>query len=509
MPENDVLERLEANLQEIVTDTKARIAALETRETPEGLSEEQTRTLIEQVITSAASDPDSEFYRKLRFAGQGAPELIGSKFARWNMTAGDIEFLYDLQTSLAGQRKVGGGTHPGPSEELTRAFKAISDAVYMDEAEVRRIDMQALDGVFPRIRKNGRRVDEAGYQRAVRAAMDSAESGYGSQLIGAQYVGQLWDAARPLQRIFPLFNSFEMTAPTTYLPVEADIPEMLFVAENTADNSSEYGAVNTGSNRVSVTAKKFVLHQIWSGEMEEDSIIPFLPFLQRQAALSLAYYSDSLLLNGDTTNASTGNINLDDADPADTKHYLAFDGLRHAGLVDNTANSKDLARAIQLNDFFVARSRMAQDSYAPMHWGVPTDAADLVHICDMSTYFGLLNLDEFVTVDKYGPGATALTGEVGRVGGHPLIATQVMSLTEADGKLSTTGSNNVKGQVATVNRRGSVIGWRRHVKLETERLPARDQTRLVYSLRLGFGQFSPTGARSAIEHCDVIYDITV
>lgn len=41
------------------------------------------------------------------------------------------------------------------------------------------------------------------------------------------------------------------------------------------------------------------------------------------------------------------------------------------------------------------------------------------------------------------------------------------------------------------NRRGFRHGWRRRVKVENERLPAGDVTRIVYSLRNGFGRFSP------------------
>ena len=38
---------------------------------------------------------------------------------------------------------------------------------------------------------------------------------------------------------------------------------------------------------MAVSAAKFVIHQMWSGEMEEDSIIPFVPFLRAQAAASV------------------------------------------------------------------------------------------------------------------------------------------------------------------------------------------------------------------------------
>jgi len=343
------------------------------------------------------------------------------------------------------------------------------------------------------------------YQRAMRA-MDTAESGFGSQLIGAQYVGELWTGAQAQARVFSQISSFMMTDPTAYLPVEADLPEMLFVSESTANNSSNYDTVKTGSNRVQVNAKKFVIHQMWSGEMEEDSIIPFIPFLRRQAARSLAHYSDSLVLNGDTTNAATGNINLDDADPADTKHYLAFDGIRHAGLVDNTANSLDVSGALTIDHLRRQRGRMLSATYKH-DWGHPNDPMDLMYVGDPETVDVVSFFDECLTVDKFGPGATILNGQQGKVLSHPLISSIDVSKTEADGKVSTTGSNNTKGQLVTFNRNGAVVGTRRNVQVETERLPATDQTRIVYSLRAGFGRFTPTGAASGIEWADVLYNV--
>jgi len=299
-----------------------------------------------------------------------------------------------------------------------------------------------------------------------------------------------------------------MLHPTAYLPVEVDIPEMLFVTENAANNSSDYTTVKTGSQRVQVDAKKFIIHQMWSGEMEEDSIIPFVPFLRRQAALSVAHYADSLALNGDTTNAATGNINLDDADPADTKHYLAFDGIRHAALVDNTGNAVDVAGAITLNALNNLRALMI-DTTRLVDWGHPTDSDDLVFASDPFTADKVAMFDEYLTVDKYGPQATVFNGEAGRILGHRHISTIAISKTEADGKVSTTGGNNTKGQVVAFNRRGYKVGWRRRVMVESERLPGRDQTRIVYSLRLGLGRFTPTGAASGIESTAVAYDISL
>ena len=89
--------------------------------------------------------------------------------------------------------------------------------------------------------------------------------------------------------------------------------------------------------------------------------------------------------------------------------------------------------------------------------------------------------------------------------GHPVISSIAVPKTEADGKVSyDTPANNTKGQLVTFNRRGYVVGWRRRLKLETERIPATDQMRIVASLRMGFGRFTPTGAASGIESADVI-----
>jgi hypothetical protein len=504
-------------IEELGTEVRQRLDAIN-EQVSSSTSDEKLRQLMTEAIAGLKDDED--FVRKIRFgAGQTETQLVGTKYARWGLSVSDVEFLHDLMTAQTGMARKGGGVHPGPSEELTRTFSSISAARYLSADKIQAMDKRAIDDLFPRIpvaefhgkdralARAGKYELTAAYQTAIRA-MDTAESGFGSQLIGAQYVHDLWDAPRKLGRVFPLIDSFEMTDPTAYLPVEVDIPEMLFVSENTANNSSEYTTTKTGSQRVQVDAKKFIIHQMWSGEMEEDSIIPFVPFLRRQAALSVAHYADSLVLNGDTTNAGTGNINLDDADPADTKHYLAFDGIRHAALVDNTGNAVDVAGAITLSQLNNLRALMI-DSTRLVDWGHPTNSDDLVYVSDPFTADKVAMFDEYLTVDKYGPQATVFNGEAGRILGHRHISTIAMSKTEADGKVSTTANNNTKGQVAALNTRGYKVGWRRRVMVETERLPGRDQTRIVYSLRLGLGRFTPTGAASGIESTAVAYDISL
>jgi len=498
----------------MLNDVQARLKSLPEHVTSDDAFEKRAAAIARQIVEAAINDPSSEFHRKLKFAGS-EPRIAGSKFARHGLTASDVEFLYDLQMA---ERANGRGR--GPSADLENAFKSISDAVYMPESDVRAIDQRALDNLFPRIpvasyagadrdlAAKGMWWATDAYRTATKASMDTTQSGYGNQIIGAQYVRDLWMAARTESRVFALLNSFEMTDPVAYLPVEADLPEMLLYGESTSSTQSPNPSVNSGTNRVSITAQKLGFNQYWSGEMDEDSLIPFVPFLRQQLAVATAHYMDSLVLNGDTTTASTGNINLVDSTPGSTKHYLAFNGIRRVGLTDNTGNSKNANGALTYSLLKEQQKRMRNDTYL-QDWGHPTNPADLVYVCDPDTADKAAMLDEVITVDKFGTNATVLTGQIGRVGQNALITSMAMAKTNATGNVSNTSANNTKGQVVAFNRNGFKVGYRRRVRVETWRDIRTDQNVLALYVRVGFGRYSPTGAASGIDAADVLYNITV
>ena len=208
------------NVEELVQDIHTRFEALSAQ-----TDEARIAKIVKDTIGGLTDD--DPFVRKMRFGtDDGDARLIGSKFARWGYTQADVEFLYDLMRASQGKR-TNEGAHPGPSTELTRSFEAVSKAYYMTDAQIREIDRQAIDELYPRVPKHELRGmnREQWVEAQLRASsMDSGTSGYGSQLVGAQYVGNLWDAAFQEGRIAPLIPTFEMTAPTAYLPVAVDMP---------------------------------------------------------------------------------------------------------------------------------------------------------------------------------------------------------------------------------------------------------------------------------------------
>ena len=324
-------------------------------------------------------------------------------------------------------------------------------------------------------------------------AMDTAETGFGLELIGAQYVREMWMAARNDDSIVSAIREIPMTDPTTVVPIDGALPGMLFVGESTSASATAYTTSKTASQRVTLSAKKFTIQQIWSGEMDEDSIIAFTPFLREKLNQSAAAHLGSAYLNGDTTNAGTGNINLDDADPADTKHYLAWDGIRHYWLVDATGQGKNMAAALNLAEINVARGKLngtdddVDAAVGNINWG--TDAAVLRGVADWDTYMAMLDGDKLTTVDKYGPGATIVTGELGRIYGIPFVSPGYAIKTEADGKASTTEANNIRGQITLFNPGGFLGGARRDVQLFFDRIQRTDQFLFELYTRRAFTRF--------------------
>lgn len=424
-------------------------------------------------IEKAQNLAQEQTARRLPVADAGT---AGSKFA--GLSGSDVAFLHDLVKS-------GAVLGLKPSEELANAAKALNRPALITPAS-----------------KHGN------FRPWTKATLNEGASGYGQQLVPVQYVSELWDAARERSKLFGLIRSFEMTAPSAYLPVAADLPEPDLVSENTTANSFRAETSRAGSNNVAVTAKTMLFNQVFTEELEEDSLIPFVPFLREMLANAVAFYSDAVILNGDTTNAATGNINSDDADPADTKYYLAFDGLRHVGLVDNTANGSDCGGALSLAKLAALKGLMVDKTYL-IDWGHPANADDLIFVCDPGSADAIGLLDQAVTVDKFGPQAGVKVGQVANILGNPVIATMAMGLTEADGKISATAANNTKGQVVLLNRQAFAVGIRKEISFDLVRDPRMGQISLVSRFRLGFGRYAPSGSASSINGAAVLYNISL
>lgn len=326
-------------------------------------------------------------------------------------------------------------------------------------------------------------------------ALDTVTADEGADFVATALATEIWATIHLDAKIAPLFTFLEMPTDPYKLPVDSTLPEMFYVGESIVYNASDFPESAPATGYKQLDAKKFVIHCMYSGELDEDSIIPVLPFIRTQLVTSALHGIDNVLLNGDTVGTATGNINLDDQEPESTKNYLAMDGFRKLALVTNSANSSNDASIATLTaaGYNLLRGLM-------VNWGI--NPADLAFIVDVGTYLKTVPLTEVKTVDQYGAQATILMGELAKIFGIPIIVSEEMKKTEADGKVCKTAGSNTKGQICLVNRRGWLGGWRRKLKIETERIIATDQYRIVGTLRFALINFDT-------EVSAVGYNITV
>ncbi|MBN1679571.1 MAG: phage major capsid protein [Anaerolineae bacterium] len=328
--------------------------------------------------------------------------------------------------------------------------------------------------------------------------MHTESEGYGQDWVPDIWSSELWRKARTENVILPLFRVIEMPSNPFELPISGTDPSVYYVPETQDESGLSLGATNPipdsqiGSGKVTLAAKKLALRVGFSAELVEDAAIPLIPLYREQALRVMTDAIDHVLLNGDTETGATGNINSDDGAPASTAKYLVFDGLRKLPLVTNTDNQQDAAGAPT-----VALLRTTRFLMAPRYALRPTDCAWIV---DGSTYAKLLSVTEVATVDKYGPHATVLTGEIAKVDGVPVLVSAEMPLTADDGKANSSG--NTKGQAVCVYRPGWIVGYRRRVAATMDYLPYYDAYQMVATVRLAFGRFDTDVASG-------LYNITV
>jgi HK97 family phage major capsid protein len=340
------------------------------------------------------------------------------------------------------------------------------------------------------------KVNKAGLSAAKSDELSySTQAAFGDEWVPDLWSAQIWRRARQDNVILPLFQSVEMPSNPFELPAEGADPTVSFVTETTDEAHLTLGAGNPipaskiGSKKIRLDAKKLALRVGFSAELVEDAVVPVLNIYREQAMRAIADSIDHVLLNGDT--AAAGNVNLDGGTPAADLKYRAFDGVRKLAL-GNNVNAAGVPT--------LALLRAARFAMPTRHAARPSDLAWIV---DGSTYASLLGLSEFLTMDKAGPMATALTGQIGFADGAPvLLSAEMPDGVAANGKVSSTSGNNATGSAICVYRPGWFVGYRRRINVSVDYIPYYDSYQLTATVRLAFAPFD-TEVASALRNVTV------
>ena len=334
--------------------------------------------------------------------------------------------------------------------------------------------------------------------KRVLRAMDTAEQAGGKEWFYTALSRQLREEIRLETKVRGLFEFVEMPTNPFKWPTRISDVTVYAVAENTADTEQTSAtASQLGTGDVSITAYFLGTLSRFSHELDLRSIIPLLPAFRRNIVIAHREAEEYALINGDMSTSS--NITTAGGGTSAGYKWSICDGLRHAFHGDAT-RFIDGSGGLKNSLLRGGRGKMGK-------WGASPDR--LVYITNVETYIKLLDsISEVQTLDKYGPKAVILTGELAKLDGIPIIVSGQLPLLDDDDTMNASDENNTDGTIICVHKDVFVGGDWDALRIKVSDEPIQyDQTKIASFRALGFqglwlsSGISPGGF--------VVYNITV
>jgi hypothetical protein len=315
----------------------------------------------------------------------------------------------------------------------------------------------------------------SGFEKAL-----SSTSGHGGDVIVPQLADQIIPFIRQKSYLRQFLVSFNQPTETYRFPKLTIGNTVYYVSETSTAPES---LVATGT--VELVARKLMTALAISAELEEDSVLPIVPVIRDDMAKSFALAEENVWLNGDTTHTADAPTPAmaTEADWFVNDVRLAFNGLMK---LTNLTPYDMTSNPLSLN--LISRLIRNLGVYG-------RDKSELlltVSLKEEERLRELLGVN--LAINQLGLTGTALPGEVGRVWGVPVVATNLLDMTGGAGTppLATPVDPDPETKALILNRNAAVIGDRRIfvIKSSDEVLIRSDQILIVGSERISFqGQY--------------------
>lgn len=404
-----------------------------------------------------------------------------------DLDANDMAFLAATLTSKQGNVK-------GRLSES--AAKALAIKIAEDKSEAVDINGREINlGEAGRMGLKALGIDPADVVSAKANEVNySTLASYGDEWVGVEYSRRLWPAVRANTFVLQKLPQVEVPQGTESIkiPLESADPTFYKVAQTTDENATTKTPNATvpssklGTANQTLTVDKGGGRVQYSGEMEEDSLIPWASQLRAQLEKAAAENFEHVVIDGDTETGATTNINTIGGTPGGAEFYLLANGFRKLALVTNTANSASIG-ALADTSFLTVKNLMG---------AAGKNAADkqrVDFILDPNVYDKALQLASVKTADVF-PNATVVEGELTKIWGYNVFRSYFMHWLSTTNpyKANTSGKVNLTNQA--LNTTGAFLmvrwdqwlfGWKRRILMETVRIPRADVTEITATMRFG------------------------
>ena len=333
---------------------------------------------------------------------------------------------------------------------------------------------------------------------AIKAATDPMYTGgstIGSDWVGTAYSNQIWEALRNNANIVAKIPSVVIPDgySSEYFPLEGADPTWYKVAEVTANDSTMKVPAGTVTVSQMATATKQIsvakmgARTDYSGELTEDSLIPFAAQLRMQLAKSGAEMMEHVVIDGDTaTSSNINDIGGTTYSGAATTLFLLTNGFRKSCLVTTTAQSRSAAGGFVVEDFKKTGQMIG-------NLGMGFDPQNAAFIVDRNTAWAAAELPE--AKDTQQTVLRVTDGFVNFAYGLPVIKSYQMHYRQASRLANTAGKvdldtagNNLYGAILGVHFPSWKVAYKRRMTMEVVRRAESDSWSIIALTRWGLGQ---------------------
>ncbi len=386
---------------------------------------------------------------------------------------------------------------------------AVGDPVYRRAAVIGSLPVEVqkeIDGIYltakmlrtnPKNLKSWKRLVDGSSE--FKKAMDTLTASEGLEWVPTGFSPELIAEVTQLSGVAQLHRHIPMPTSPYKLPYQAGRASAKKVSEQTASTGqtkvTPSSAAGLTGNTV-LTAVGIQAELLASKNLEEDSIIGIQPFMREELVMALVRGVEQAVINGDTT-ATHQDADLEAAgsDIPET----AWMGYRKLAL----ANSYKIDMQASGNAFNIETIRKVRAKLGK--YGI--NPKDLAIVVSLSVFFKMLSLknnagqDVVTTLEKAGPQATIITGQLGFLDGSPLLVSEFMKENlDATGVNGATAADNITSGLVYVHRPSMVFGDRRDttVQILSELYAESDQDAVLVTMRQDFQPLRAIASNPAV-----------
>ena len=255
--------------------------------------------------------------------------------------------------------------------------------------------------------------------------------------------------------VAPIFRNIAMQTNVMTIPVNPEAGLATWVTDANFGAAASRGTDRVGKNgdagahaikEITLNAYKLATNEYTAYEEEEDSLLALMPVIRDGMIRRVARSVDRAFLRG--------------AGDATTP----VKGLTEWA-TNTTATGNTVAAGMN-----VAKMRTLRQGLGA--WGL--DPAEVIYIVNTDTYYQLLEDTVFQTMNQVGTQATLLTGQIGQIGGSPVLVSA-----EFD-----SAASGAAGAVC-LNPGNFIVGNQRGLRIDTQELVETQRRVMVASLRTG------------------------